>query len=142
MRGFTWLEEPPLDAPIPADAELWCVRDAICQLMGWPPGSEDHDAFIPLVGTQNMHRLATHLGITMFDRDDAAELTPEDLAHPGAVEYVLEMPGVPDSDPLAHMIYLPDLRELAHQGLPPVYDEYEPSLSCLLVDMTQPPSAC
>lgn len=63
MRGFTWLEEPPLEASIPAGAdipvgaELWCVRDAICQLMGWPPDSEDHGAFIPLVGKQNMRRL-------------------------------------------------------------------------------------
>lgn len=86
-----------------------------------------------------MRRLAAHLGLTVFDGDNAAELTPEVLAHPGAVNYVLEMPGIPDSDPLAHMICLPDLRELAHQGLPPEYDEYQPSIACLVVDMTQPP---
>jgi hypothetical protein len=141
MRGFTWLEEPQLDVPIPAGAGLWCVRDAICQLIGWPPGSEDHGLFIQLPGTQNIRRLATHLGLTMIDRDNAAELTPEVLAHPGAVEYVLEIPGVPDSDALSHMIYVPDLREVLNQGLTPEYDEYEPSLASVLVDMTHPPSA-
>jgi hypothetical protein len=139
MRGFTWLEEPPWDGPIPAGAEQWCVRDAICQLMGWPTDSEDYGAFIPLIGTENMRRLADHLGLTMFDSDNAAELTPDVLAHPGAVEYDLEVPGLADSDALAHMIYVPDLRGLDLPQLPPEYDEYNPSLSGFLVDMTQPP---
>jgi hypothetical protein len=141
MLGFTGQEEPPLDASIPTGAELWCVRDAICQLMGWPPGSEDYDAFIPLIGTQNMRRLAAHLGLTMFDSDNATELTDEVLAHPGVVEYDLEVPGVPDGDALAHMIYVPDLRGLGVPQLPPEYDQCNPQLSGFLVDMTQPPSA-
>lgn len=86
MDGFTWLEETPLEAPIPASAELWCVRNAICQLMGWPPGSEDHGAFIRPVGTQNILRLAAHLGLTVFDRDNATELTDQALAHPGTAD--------------------------------------------------------
>jgi hypothetical protein len=141
MRGFTWLEQPPPVGAIPAGAELWCVRDAICQLMGWQPGSEDHGAFIQLVGRQNIHRLAAHLGLTVFDGDNAAEFTYEVLAHPGAVIYAFEVPGVPDSDPLAHMIYFPDLREIAHRGLPSEYDEYQPEIACLLVDLARPPGA-
>jgi hypothetical protein len=56
MHGFIWLPEPapPPDVLVLADAELWCVRDAICQLVGWLPGSEDYCAFIELPGKQNI----------------------------------------------------------------------------------------
>ena len=59
---------------------------------------------------------------------------------PGAAEYFIEVPDVPDSDPLKHMIYAPHVGwEITRGGLPPEYDEYRPRLLRFLVDMTQPP---
>jgi len=62
---------------------------------------------------------------------------PDYWEHPGAVQYELDVPGVPESEPLAHMIYEPDLQN--QQGLPPQYDEYSPVPHLIVVDTSQPP---
>ena len=139
MSGFTWLTDatPQLGVLTPSDEDLWCVRDAICQLMRWAPGSDDYRAFIRLPGKQDTYRLATHLGLALFDYDNQSQIAAEHATHPGVMLYELDVPGAPSSNPVAHMIYEPDLRRL--RGIPPQYDEYRPKLVLVLVDMNQSP---
>jgi hypothetical protein len=137
MRGFTWTTESSLDIPAPPGGDLWCLRDTFCQLMEWPPGSEDWRAFIQAPGSQDVYRLIDHLGLTLFECHQP-ELA-EHLAHPGVLVYLLTVPGMLSSRPMAHMVYEPDLRSC--RGIPPQYAENRPQLIQVIVDTRRQPGS-
>ncbi len=66
MEGFAWsgADGPPHNT-LPGNG--WCLRDAICTLFGWPPGSPDWAAFQEYPSWGDTHRLIAHLGLVAFD---------------------------------------------------------------------------
>jgi hypothetical protein len=136
MRGFLFVTPLPLPPGLPPGATMWCARDAFCELMGWPPDSEDHRAFIENARVQDLSRLAAHLGLMVFDRDNQSEITAARLAHPGIVVYDLAALSTPEGG-MSHLIYEPNMWN--HKGLPSEYDEYQPKKVFYYVDTSQSP---
>jgi hypothetical protein len=61
MVGFEW--SPRMgQAPVFGTGEDgWCVRDAICELLGWEPGSDEWLRFEESVAGPDIPRLFNHL---------------------------------------------------------------------------------
>jgi hypothetical protein len=132
------------------------MRDAICQLFGWRPGSEERRLFVEAPVGKDTPRLAEHLGLACFQvPQDWSELISR-LAHPGAAIFDLH------ADQKSHVVYIDDLRWLLHHwptidGLParpedrplwcygwPLGREHMirgPVFGAVLVDERQPPRA-
>ena len=89
MVGFEWSETPPYVPTVPGD-NGWCVRDAVCQLFGWPPGSENWSAFMEGVQGEDTPRLAEHLGLACFQIPQDWNELIQRLAHPGVVALPLK----------------------------------------------------
>lgn len=140
MQGFVWSERPPLpQIPRPPGGDLWCIRDAFCALMGWPPESEDWSAFIEAPDGPDMYRLIEHLGLEWFDPEYYPHL-PEinaRLDHPGILLYDLFIPTPAGIRPIGHTMYEPHLRK--PRWLPRRYAPYRPGLVNVIVDTRQSP---
>jgi hypothetical protein len=67
MTGFTWRKgDNPAGIP---DAEQYCVRKALCLLMGWAPGSLEWDSIHPGPPGTDWKRLVEempHLGLHLY----------------------------------------------------------------------------
>lgn len=136
MRGFTWTERPsPRDIRAPAGGDLWCLRNVFCQLMGWPHGSEDWQAFIEAPEGKDTYRLIDHLGLERFDPLCHQSELEVRLDHPGVLLFDLSIPSPVGH--MGHMIYEPHLRDC--RGLPPEYASYRPELVNVIIDTRQYP---
>lgn len=96
------------------------MRDAICELFGWPPESEDWKAFIEGPGDEDVLRLCEHLGLEVFDPiypEHRKELE-ERLDYPGICLYLFRR------FQAMHCMYQPDIRNL--RPLPPQYSFFKP----------------
>ena len=135
MAGFEWTPRTidPASRALPGD--LWCVRDAICALMQWPPGSEEWFRFIEAPdGPSDMGRLLDHLGLVAYD--------PEYPAHVAALAQAGDHPGIScykfHRMRMEHCMYQPHLRHFL--PLPPQYTAADPNpeLFQIIVDQGQP----
>ena len=107
MVGFDWHKTPGF-VPTEEGEDGWCMRDAICQLFGWEPDSENGRLFIEGPQGQDTPRLAEHLGLTEFQvPQDWNELIRR-LAHPGAAIFDFH------AYRKSHVVYVHDLRWLLH----------------------------
>jgi hypothetical protein len=155
MAGFEWSPAPRFVSAEPGE-DGWCMRDAICQLFGWKPGSEEWLRFIEGPQGTDTPRLAEHLRLTLFSID-----VPQDfnelirlLDHPGVAVFVFY------DFKMSHVVFVPDLRWLLHhwptiEGLParpadrplwsygwplgPEHMSRRPVLGAVLVDEREPP---
>ena len=134
MDGFTWTPRinPPTALSIPGD--LWCVRDSISTLMGWPPGSAEWLRFIEAPsGPADMARLIAHLGLVAYD--------PEYPPHIDPLKNALDRPGIAvykfHSLRVEHCMYQPHLRHWL--TLPNEYPLFDPDseLFQIIVDERQ-----
>ena len=88
MDGFRWFTT----APAPRRAgNGWCVRDALCELYGWAPGSKNWRTFVvEYPEGKDIERLVQHLGLVWLDRQKVGEdSTLQD--HPGVAFYDLDL---------------------------------------------------
>jgi hypothetical protein len=153
MAGFAWSPTPGF-VPMGPGEDGWCMRDAICPLFGWRPGSEEWLRFIEAPVGEDTPRLAEHLGLACFQvPQDWGELISR-LAHPGAAIFDLH------AHQMSHVVYVHDLRWLLHHwpadhGLPatpgdrqlwsygwplgPQHMARGPVLGAVLIDERQPP---
>lgn len=133
LEGFAWTPRlvPPLSGPA---GDLWCVRDAFSELMGWPPGSSEWRRFIEAPVPEDMDRLCDHLGLVWCDPDNEPEIFDTYLDHPGIAVYALHTEG------LSHVTYQPHLRHL--RPLPPQYAATPAELFRIIADLRQGPGAC
>ena len=152
MGGFEWSDTQPYVPTVPGD-NGWCVRDAVCQLFGWPPGSENWSAFIEGPHGEDTAQLAAHLGLTLFDlcaRGTYDELSHR-AAHPGVALFGFDKVG------MSHAVYVPDVRWLLRywptpDGRPnpqpprttgwplgPEHMAHGPVLFAVLIDEREPP---
>ena len=107
MAGFEWSPTPGF-VPMGPGEDGWCMRDAICQLFGWRPGSEEWLRFIEAPVGKDTPLLAEYLGLACFQvPQDWSELISR-LAHPGAAIFDLH------ADQKSHVVYVHDLRWLLH----------------------------
>ena len=84
------------------------MRDAVCQLFGWRPGSENWRRFIEGPQGKDAPRLAEHVGLTEFQvPQDWNELIRR-LAHPGVAVFDFH------AYQKSHVVYVHDLRRLLH----------------------------
>jgi hypothetical protein len=136
MDGFAWTKQSvSLNIPIVPGGNLWCVRDTIGQLLGWPPGSENWYAFVKAPSSTDFYRLIDHLGLSWFDCHEPQ--LANHLMHPGILVYFLNVPGMPPDRPMAHTVFEPDLQNC--NGIPYNYASYSPELFGVIVDMRQSP---
>lgn len=66
MVGFNWSSTPSQALTIPGD-DGWCVRNAVCRLLGWQRDLEEGRAFIKWPEWTDVIKLAMHLGLTVFE---------------------------------------------------------------------------
>lgn len=134
MVGFLWTPRvtPPALRGLPGD--LWCVRDAFSELMGWPPGSPEWGLFIEAPPPGDMDRLCDHLGLAWCDPDRQPEILDTFLDHPGIAVYAFH------TERMSHVLYQPHLRHL--RPLPPQYRAIPAELFRIIVDMRQEPGLC
>jgi hypothetical protein len=118
---------------MPISSDGWYLRDAVCPLFGWPPGSREWNSFIEYPAAQDTDRLIEHLGLEWYDpkyQPHRTELARK-LDHPGFLVYAFH------SVRMAHAVYEPHLRY--PWGLPPQYTPFDPELYRVVVDVRQPP---
>ena len=107
MVGFDWSDTPAY-VPMEAGEDGWCTRDAICQLFGWSPGSEEAKRFIEGPQGQDTPRLAEHLGLACFQVPQDWNELIQRLDHPGVAVFDFH------ADQMSHSVYVPDLAWLMH----------------------------
>lgn len=111
MTGFEWSPtgSAPVQLPEPG-SDGWCVRDAVCELFGWPPGSEEWYRFIEFPNGRDIERMCTHLGLEMFTVTDPVEWNKliKKLDHPGLASFVFPSVGA------AHIVYVHHIHALLH----------------------------
>lgn len=132
MNGFIW-SSTNIDAvhrSLPGD--LWCVRDVVCTLLAWPPGSDDWKRFIEAPSASDVDRMTDHLGLVWFD--------PEHPPHHAQLVALLDHPGISvfafPSLELCHYVYQPHVRHL--RGLPSSYDGIPRELFRIVIDPRRP----
>lgn len=155
MDGFEWSPTPPYSATEVGE-DGWCLRDAVCQLLNWPPGSSNWSKFIESPRGSDTPRIAAHLNL-------ACLTIPCDW---NALIGLLDHSGLAIFDfhayQKSHVVFVPDLRWLLHHwptpdGKPtspterhlirfgwPLGPEYmmrDPILGAVLLDQHQPPSS-
>ncbi|SRR6266496_2507899 len=152
MDGFKWSPTTPYVSRVPGD-NGWCMRDAVCRLFGWKPGSKEWSRFIEAPAGPDTPRLADHLGLTVFYigvPEDWDQLKTRS-AHPGIAAFDLP------ADQMGHVAYVCDVRWLLRywptpDGQPsttpalstgwplgPVHMSRRPVLRAVLVDERQSP---
>jgi hypothetical protein len=131
MAGFTWSETfiSPVMRALPGD--LWCVRDAFSELMGWPPGTDEWGRFIEAPAPGEMLRLIDHLGLAWCDPDRQPEIFATFLDHPGISVYAFH------THQMSHVLYQPHLRHL--RSLPPQFSGIPAELFQTIADLRQLP---
>lgn len=140
MDGFTWSPTRPPLRLLPGDG--CCVRDAFCQLLGWPVGSVEWLRFVEDPVGPDLYRLIEHVGLEWYDpacQPHRAELAAS-LDHPGIVLYGLTYPEPLDPSGIGHrghVLYQPHLRH--PQPLPLRYQAFQPEVVNVIVDMRQAP---
>lgn len=134
MVGFTWTPgaTPPTLHGLPGD--MWCVRGAFSELMGWPPRSKGWSRFIEGPPPDDMDRLCDHLGLAWCDPEREPELLGELLDHPGIAVYAFH------TERLSHVQYQPHVRHL--RPLPSQYATIPAELFRIIADTRQEPGAC
>ena len=107
VQGFEWSPTPGLVPAVPGE-NGWCMRDAVCQLFGWRPGSEEWLRFIEAPTGRDLIRLAMHLGLTVFEvgAPGSWDELSHRAAHPGVAMFFF--PGTWR----AHTAYVPDAQWL------------------------------
>lgn len=93
----------------PPEQDGWCVRNAVCELMGWGLGSPEFLAFHEELSRDDADRLFDHLGLVRFefdgdDREGALEAYKSSFDHPG-----LAMWACPAAE-MSHCTYQPHLQ--------------------------------
>ena len=140
MAGFQWSEREPgrqrLEVPV---GDLWCVRDAFCQLMDWSPGSLEWDSFIEEPDGPDVYDLAEHLGLTWRDprAPDHYQALLTELDHPAVFLWGLTIPTASGPGKLGHTAF--ERHAAVPRGLPLVYSPYHPELVAVFVDTRRPP---
>lgn len=131
MAGFAWSETfiPPAMRALPGD--LWCVRDAFSELMGWPPETDEWGRFIEAPIPDDMLRLIDHLGLAWCDPDRQSEIFTTFLDHPGISVYAFH------THQMSHVLYQPHLRHL--RELPPQFADIPAELFQIIADLRQLP---
>lgn len=107
MDGFAWSPSPAY-VPMEAGEDGWCMRDAVCRLFGWTPGSDEWLRFIEGPQGQDTPRLAEHLGLIELQIPQDWNNLIGRLSHPGVA--VFDFYAYQKS----HVVYVPDLRWLLH----------------------------
>lgn len=136
MVGFTWTRRTVTPAMRRLDGDLWCVRDALCALLRWPPGSEEWRRFIEAPdGPADMERLIEHLGLVAYDPayPEHAALLCEALDHPGVASYKFHR------ERLEHCQYQAHLRHFVPLGPEYLRADRNPELFQIIVDLRQAP---
>lgn len=136
MAGFRWTARTVKSSMRRLEGDLWCVRDALCALLQWAPGSEEWRRFIEAPdGPADMERLIDHLGLVAYDPDypEHAALLREALDHPGVASYKFHL------EQMEHCQYQPHLRHFMPLG--PEYGRVDPNpeLFQIIVDLRQAP---
>jgi len=126
MVGFKWSAAPPYVPTVP-DENGWCVRDAICKLIGWKPGSEEWQRFT-VEGPKgtDLIKLGVHLRLTVFDltAPGAYDELSRRAAHPGVALFGF------DEVEKSHVMYVPDVRWLLrYWPTPDGFPNQQPALS-------------
>lgn len=107
MDGFEWSSSVPY-VPVEPGENGWCLRDAVCELFGWRPGSPEWFRFIEGPQGRDTPRLARHLGLTVFeippDWNDLLKRT----AHPGIALFVFP------AYRMSHAVYVYNVAALIH----------------------------
>ena len=87
VQGFKWSPAPGFVPTVPGE-DGWCMRDAVCQLFGWRPGSEEWLRFIEAPTGRDLIRLARHLGLTVFEvgAPGSWDELSHHAAHPGVAD--------------------------------------------------------
>lgn len=107
MAGFGWSPIAPYVA-MEVGEDGWCVRNAVCKLLGWERDSEEWGRFVEGPKGMDLIRLAIHLGLTVFEVGApgvGTELSHR-AAHPGAALFAFPKSG------RSHTEYVPDVRWL------------------------------
>jgi hypothetical protein len=136
MLGFAWTPTTITAAMRALPGDLWCVRDALCALMKWQPGSDEWNCFIEAPnGPANMQRLIDHLGLVSFDPDfpGHASLLQRAPDHPGVASYKLHQVR------MEHLQYQPHLRHFVPLPSEYLLADSEPELFQIIVDLRQDP---
>lgn len=127
MDGFTWTDPGFHDSHMEANG--WCLRDSVCQLFRWAPGSPDWNKFVENPSGVDAHRLFDYLGLTGFNPSGPH---PEDWEdHPGVALYVM------DDVRRSHVMYQPHVRRPL--PIPRQYRPHNPEYVWVAVDLRQPP---
>jgi hypothetical protein len=134
MVGFAWSERDidPAIRQLPGD--LWCMRDAFSELMGWTPGTDEWLRFIEAPGPGDLDRLVDHLGLLWYDPEHGPHREPlaDLLGHPGISVYAFH------TMRMSHVLYQPHLRHL--RPLPVQYTGIPAELFRIIVDNRQAPN--
>ena len=104
MVGFSWTTPRPRSALSNLPGDLWCVRDAFSELMGWPPGTDEWGHFIEAPLPADMDRLCDHLGLVWYDPDRQKDIFGTFVDHLGIAVYVFH------TEHMSHAIYQPHLK--------------------------------
>lgn len=120
MAGFRWEHTESRvrtrgRPALPDGGDGYCLRDAVCELMGWVPGSPPWHSFPESPDGHDLGALDTHLGLTSYDIS-----YPEDLArlathvdHPGFAMFLLQR------IQQTHAVFVYSIRELlGHWAIP------------------------
>lgn len=107
MVGFDWSPTPRY-LPMKPGEDGWCMRDAICELSGWEPGSEEWYLFVEGPQGPDTPRLAEHLDLACFQVPQDWKALIGRLTHPGAA--IFDFPAYQKS----HVVYVHDLQWLMH----------------------------
>lgn len=136
MADFAWSPATISPAMRRLPGDLYCVRDAICTLMGWQPFSEEWCRFVEAPSAADVDRLIVHLGLDWCDPDREPEKFVQFLDHPGIAVYAFHRQRI------SHQMYQPHIRHL--QPLPPRYFDADPDpeLFRVIVDLRQLPGLC
>lgn len=134
MVGFSWTTHRPRSAVSDLPGDLWCVRDAFSELMGWPSGSDEWAHFIEAPLPADMDRLCDHLGLVWCDPDRQQDIFGTFVDHPGIVVYAFH------TEQMSHAMYQPHLKHL--RPLPPRYDPLRRELFRIIADLRQKPGLC
>lgn len=112
MADFKWsLTTAPRPGEAQDDGDGWCVRDAFCELLGWPPHSFDWSRFIEWPNGADLLRLATYLGLKKLRvPEDWNELIRLSV-HPGVTHFIFSAASAAQK---AHVVYTPDIQWLLH----------------------------
>ena len=107
MEGFEWSPSAPYIAIEPGE-NGWCLRDAVCKLFGWRPGSSEWFRFVEGPQGRDTPRLAAHLGLMNFEFPQDWNDLIKRTAHPGIAVFDFHVYRK------SHAIYVYDVQALIH----------------------------